>query len=278
VHKKIKFGKTMYKSLVLHLYFALSSIFNVYLTSIVDQTKSDIQCSDRINEEYNACSNPCHEKFNSPICPDTCYSGCFCKKGFKRNDAGVCIPECSTTVCPENEEYSTNYNRCSESCQAAIMLCTDEPQVGCTCKEGYKRDEYLHICVPENQCAPIGTETECSCTEEYKCGSGCHEQCPGEVLRLCLPGCKYGCYCKDNYFKHLVTGQCIPSKECPTCTGENEHYLGCGPNCDNSCDLYKNRTICTIRHIRCPDGCFCQPGFARSGDANNHCIQENQCN
>lgn len=58
----------------------------------------------------------------------------------------------NSIFCLENEIYSKGYNRCSESCDQAIMLCLDQLIEGCTCREGYLRNEFLGICVPKEEC------------------------------------------------------------------------------------------------------------------------------
>ena len=47
------------------------------------------------NEKYSTCGNLCEDfcepKFDVDNCPMTCETGCFCKKGYKRNAADQCV-------------------------------------------------------------------------------------------------------------------------------------------------------------------------------------------
>ena len=50
------------------------------------------------NEVFNACGTACPvtcaNKDNPPmICTMQCVIGCFCARGYLRNDAGTCVPE-----------------------------------------------------------------------------------------------------------------------------------------------------------------------------------------
>ncbi|EDV45433.1 inducible metalloproteinase inhibitor protein [Drosophila erecta] len=62
----------------------------------------------------------------------------------------------------------------------------------------------------------------------------------------------------------------ITPRNCP----ENETYLACGPDCQTECATLGKP--CLIRHIRCPDGCYCNQGYARN--AGGTCIPIRQCN
>ncbi|XP_022219179.2 chymotrypsin-elastase inhibitor ixodidin [Drosophila obscura] len=68
----------------------------------------------------------------------------------------------------------------------------------------------------------------------------------------------------------LTTAQVpITPRECPA----NESYLPCGPSCQTECATLGQP--CLIRHIRCPDGCYCNDGYARN--ARGACIPQKQC-
>ncbi|XP_030378787.1 cysteine-rich venom protein 6 [Scaptodrosophila lebanonensis] len=56
----------------------------------------------------------------------------------------------------------------------------------------------------------------------------------------------------------LVCAQIGTPRKC----GPNESYLACGPSCQTECDTLGQP--CLIRHIRCPDGCYCNKGYARN--------------
>ncbi|XP_060662797.1 inducible metalloproteinase inhibitor protein [Drosophila nasuta] len=68
----------------------------------------------------------------------------------------------------------------------------------------------------------------------------------------------------------LVSAQkYITPRDCP----KNETYLPCGPSCQTECATLNEP--CLIRHIRCPDGCYCNKGYARN--AAGTCIPIGQC-
>ncbi|XP_016937015.3 chymotrypsin-elastase inhibitor ixodidin [Drosophila suzukii] len=62
----------------------------------------------------------------------------------------------------------------------------------------------------------------------------------------------------------------ITPRECP----ENETFLACGPSCQTECATLGKP--CLINHIRCPDGCYCNKGFARN--PGGRCIPLDKCN
>ncbi|XP_036338483.1 venom serine protease inhibitor [Rhagoletis pomonella] len=68
----------------------------------------------------------------------------------------------------------------------------------------------------------------------------------------------------------LVSGQRgITPRLCP----RHETYTSCGPSCQTECATLNQP--CLIRHIRCPDGCYCNAGYARN--ANGVCIPQSRC-
>lgn len=54
---------------------------------------------------------------------------------------------------------------------------------------------------------------------------------------------------------------------------ENEKYFDCGSSCDTEC--FRLNEPCNIRHIRCPDGCYCVDGYARND--NRKCVPISEC-
>ncbi|KAM7347814.1 venom serine protease inhibitor-like [Cochliomyia hominivorax] len=66
----------------------------------------------------------------------------------------------------------------------------------------------------------------------------------------------------------LTSIEALPRK-CP----RNEFYTDCGNACQTECATLGDE--CLIRYIRCPDGCYCNEGYAR--DANRKCIPISQC-
>ncbi|EDW43779.1 venom serine protease inhibitor [Drosophila sechellia] len=83
---------------------------------------------------------------------------------------------------------------------------------------------------------------------------------------------------RSNYLL-LISGCClvfavsaqipITPRSCPA----NETFLACGPDCQTECATLGKP--CLVRHIRCPDGCYCNKGFARN--AAGTCIPLRRC-
>ncbi|KAH8420182.1 hypothetical protein KR009_007071 [Drosophila setifemur] len=84
------------------------------------------------------------------------------------------------------------------------------------------------------------------------------------LLRNCL--LLISCCCLVSIISAQIP---ITPRECPA----NETFLPCGPSCQTECATLGQP--CLIRHIRCPDGCYCNEGFARN--ANRQCIPINKC-
>ncbi|XP_011177012.2 inducible metalloproteinase inhibitor protein [Zeugodacus cucurbitae] len=61
----------------------------------------------------------------------------------------------------------------------------------------------------------------------------------------------------------------ILHKSCP----DHETYTPCGASCQTECATLNEP--CLIRNFRCPDGCYCDEGYAR--DAKGACIPQAEC-
>ncbi|GBL55597.1 hypothetical protein AVEN_49484-1, partial [Araneus ventricosus] len=59
------------------------------------------------NAEYrecgSACPPTCEDRGKKKICTLQCVSGCFCKKGFVKNNRGVCV---KPQECEQIEDYT----------------------------------------------------------------------------------------------------------------------------------------------------------------------------
>lgn len=137
------------------------------------------------------------------------------------------------------------------------MVCTAGCKEGCACKKDHLRDPRTGQCVPQNTC-PTTAEWDYKnnrpvCTKPNQwyesCGSGCGDDC--KVFRVppafCPAVCKVGCTCKPNFYKHPLTGECIPQDACPT-TSEWD-YVNNQPRC-------KSKEIYTSCGSGCGDGKF----------------------
>ena len=93
-----------------------------------------------VNEEYLQCGTACPatcDEFRYPLpkppkaCILLCKSGCFCKKGFYRNDDGSCVPR--EKCCRDHERFNTCGSDCVETCEGQPDVCTRRCIVGCFC-------------------------------------------------------------------------------------------------------------------------------------------------
>lgn len=66
---------------------------------------------------------------------------------------------------------------------------------------------------------------------------------------------------------------CIHDDTVPRNCSRHETYLTCGPNCDAECATLGQP--CLVNYIRCPDGCYCNKGYARN--AAGSCIRQSRC-
>uniref|UniRef100_A0A1B0CYV0 TIL domain-containing protein n=1 Tax=Phlebotomus papatasi TaxID=29031 RepID=A0A1B0CYV0_PHLPP len=249
-------------------------------------------------------------------CNKNCWRGCFCKKGYYRaHYDGLCIPESkcpAPPVCtgpneevrdcssPCDDDCPGENNECAFDCQVVYSSLTpshlgghssvgtqtpsfrEKPgwqkhptsqtipaicQTGCFCKPGHSRIQ--GVCTPTRDCPACGEN------EEYTyCGSGCTDPCETRGQN-CLDACREGCFCKEDYSRVTPGSPCVPDSQCTNVTcGRYEVYASCGRNCQTTCDnLGVN---CPIVHIRCPDGCYCEPGYARVYEGGS-CVKQDYC-
>ncbi|XP_063703792.1 zonadhesin-like [Culicoides brevitarsis] len=227
-------------------------------------------CNDP-NEEYTTCGNNCGESCNTPdgwMCPAVCKTGCFCRKGYKRHPiTGQCIPEKECPIVCENpnEEYYCG-NKCQEICGDDDRVCTDDCQLGCFCRKGFKRDPVTGQCICEKECPSACKDPN----EVYtNCGNRCQEKC-GDDDRVCTEECQIGCFCKKGFYRNYA-GICVPKENCTSCKDPNEEYTDCGTGCGEACG-YEN-VWCKER---CREGCFCRKGYKRH-PITGQCVPEKEC-
>ncbi|KHJ84138.1 trypsin Inhibitor like cysteine rich domain protein, partial [Oesophagostomum dentatum] len=110
------------------------------------------------NEEYKECGTACEPSCKNPnpqICTLQCVIGCQCKKGFFRNDKGVCVADCGgkEKPCGENEERKKCGTACEPSCSNPSPVCTKQCILNvCQCKPGYTRDDATNKCISYDSC------------------------------------------------------------------------------------------------------------------------------
>ncbi|GAB0100412.1 hypothetical protein DMENIID0001_164520 [Sergentomyia squamirostris] len=234
----------------------------------VPEWKCPVPCN-RPFEEINDCGNTCTELCPRPgrKCNKNCWKGCFCKKGyFREQPGGICIPQAACPAPPvctgPNEEIRDCGKPCYDDCPGIIYECPDDCKVGCYCKPGFKRLTRGGPCVPDKKCPNVCTKAN----EEFTdCGSPCREQCPSNDS-VCPDDCYLGCYCKAGYSR--INGECVPTSKCPpTCSDPNEEFTTCGNACSEKC----KKGLCPQS---CRVGCFCKAGYSRQDGV---CIPNEQC-
>ena len=163
---------------------------------------------DNIGDGYNETSRPCTKN---------CVAGCFCDKGFRRDDSGKCIKteDCPCQECGDHEHYTDCGTACPDTCdnykgpnRPCITLCV----AGCFCDEGYVRND-SGKCVKPDEC-PCH---ECGDNEHYTdCGTACPDTCDNykDTDRMCTEQCVAGCFCDEGYVRN-DSGKCIEPDECP---------------------------------------------------------------
>ncbi|GFY60956.1 zonadhesin [Trichonephila inaurata madagascariensis] len=240
------------------------------------------------NEEYlpcgSACPPTCSNSGKNEICTTQCVSGCFCKKGFLRNDQGECVrpEECSgdgngpSKECGKDEIY---YDECAPSCTGTCdtykrknMHCP-RCRPGCWCKKGFVKNKNGN-CIPISKC-PSGTKMPHPCPEKqqhYECIPSCKRTCMtyNSSSAFCAKeACLKGCFCKEGYVMNKE-GECVRPEKCPTRCPFNQKYWECMPSCQNQCNP---PDACAAV---CQSGCFCKEGLVLREDGK--CVRKELCN
>ncbi|VDK76563.1 unnamed protein product [Litomosoides sigmodontis] len=256
-----------------------------------------------ILEEFNECGTACEEtcsNFGQPIiCTQECVPGCFCKKGYVReNKAGCCVPselcgailscgynlEEKNKTCGPNQEYRRCGTACPQTCDGIPENCIQKCVSGCFCKNGFVMD--LDRCIPEISCHVV--PRDCRENEIYrKCGSPCQELC-GEQKKENCNQCVEGCFCKLGYVVEEKAGVCVKPEQCippkyTKCPG-NETFTycgGCEGTCQNQftdcpeecgsprCECLANRNYSMLPHVHVPKRLVSWPCYfgARHGSS-----------
>ncbi|CAO1441024.1 unnamed protein product [Diamesa tonsa] len=259
------------------------------------------QCPDNLppmtcskNEIYNACGSLSSEptcdvpivvaqaapaadlKIVTPVCE----AGCYCKKGFFRNNKGKCVKEqnCIKTQCGEHEIFTNCGSGCGDlTCDNPTLegrFCPAVCRVGCACKPGFVRNNEGK-CIREKQCPPHSLSlAACSGKNEVFSDCGCNDLTCDSRFKVCPIVCRSGCYCAAGFVRN-AENVCIAQAECQeTQCGEHEIFTNCGSGCgDLTCDnpTLEGRFCPAV----CRVGCACKPGFVRNNEGK--CIREKQC-
>ncbi|XP_052750959.1 antichymotrypsin-2-like isoform X2 [Galleria mellonella] len=97
--------------------------------------------------------------------------------------------------------------------------------------------------------------------------------CPDVLPDGCCPG-QSGCICKFGYVRNC-DGVCIPSKNCPSCGGDENAVSGCGINCNKHCSDIGDEPKACIQ-LCYPNGCDCKKGYYLD-DNTGKCVLPSQC-
>lgn len=111
------------------------------------------------HEQYtdcgSACPLTCQNYQNPPICTAQCVAGCFCEKGYIRNETGDCVQPRQCHRCSgSNEVFSECGTACPLTCdnyKNPPKFCTKQCVIGCHCEKGYVRNKKGN-CVTPCQC------------------------------------------------------------------------------------------------------------------------------
>ncbi|XP_052750912.1 zonadhesin-like isoform X2 [Galleria mellonella] len=214
---------------------------------------------------------------------------CVCRKGYLRNNDGVCIAEedCSCGGDPNAVpgcgvncgRLCSNYNKGPVACPEICKL------NGCDCRKGYVYDDNLQKCVLPKQCSPVcGVhEVFSNCTNGGCSPRNCSQWGkPIPCIKLDPSACKKGCVCENGYLR-ADNGTCIPDDQCPRCLGQNEVYNTCPLVCPpQTCEAIGKTYYCpfvpanrTAIEGFCKPACRCQSGYYRN--LIDQCISKEDC-
>jgi len=275
------------------------------------------RCEDKPNEEFQECystcgSESCDSLTEPPIMCITqgCGMGCRCKRGYSRNDKGVCIPSEECNVCgmwehlvdcmtdpvdnccknkkvydyerkgdyDNNDNNTNNYdnyvNKKEDKCK------TGQSHV-CHCTKGYSRDSE-NKCIHDSDCQ----YNECPYNEWYDYCNSHHERSCEHLDKyghyedmMYTTVCIAGCRCKEGLYRN-DKGKCVEKDKCPAMCNDawNTEYSECNAHCNPGCDDFnddgtvREDFVCTKQ---CTCGCKCKEGYAKL--ETGECIPWGQC-
>ncbi|XP_077285714.1 von Willebrand factor-like isoform X2 [Arctopsyche grandis] len=238
------------------------------------------------NEVYNdcgTCDGTCYDP--SPNCGTSCRQGCFCIRGFVRDENNNCIDiKTCPLKCAEGEEYNPcpAYCKLDDDCEYLLnnrtVDCFEPPkfqcQPRCVCKPGLVR--IGNICMTPDTCCKDPNEIAVDCP------AACQETCtsvPDPNCRL-TPCFLKGCRCKDGFVKNYL-GICILRENClkpelqtkamvqePRC-GSGEVLTSCLPEVEGTCQFPR-----PVPAKECKPGCTCKFAYVRF---RSRCIKYQEC-
>lgn len=243
--------------------------------------------------EFFSCGSPCDTECATlgeecPIVNVKCTERCYCKEGFARDSAGICIPvnNCPTRQC--KDDPNAIIVPCGDPCPLTCENKDDPgprpcPKIciknGCKCKDGYVKGKDGKCTLAKN-CPQISTPPlKCKENEIYdKCidcppEKTCHTYMTGLQVK-CLPSddCKPACKCKEGFVRN-PKGKCVKPAEC--CTDPNAELIKCANPCNGG-------TCATPEFLPCKRKCFyygcqCKKGYVKKSETDSTCILKSQC-
>ncbi|CAL1266709.1 unnamed protein product [Larinioides sclopetarius] len=223
-----------------------------------------------------SCRGTCETHDQNVECPE-CVPGCWCKKGYLKNQFGKCVLERKCNMkqkipqCPKDQQYYDCIPSCKRTCMtynSTSAYCPKECIMGCFCKEGLVMNKNGE-CVPPEKC-PI----TCPFNQKYyECMPDCQNRCnPPDA---CAAVCKSGCFCREGLVMR-EDGKCVRKNLCkgknpgkPRCKPDQEYYE-CFQRCRNSCATRNG--VCPAV---CESGCFCKKGLLLDSEGN--CVEPEEC-
>ncbi|XP_030033731.2 zonadhesin isoform X3 [Manduca sexta] len=205
---------------------------------------------------------------------------CICKKGYARNNKGICVRLTECPSCGSDSNATTGCGYCGHRCQDIGKENVACPKIacilnGCQCKKGYYHDSIQKKCVLPDDCTPRCGKHEIpsDCVN-----GGCDKRNCTQLgqPKICIHPykCKKGCVCKQGYLRN-TKGVCVPIKECPSCGGDPNAQSGCGTNCNKRCsDIGTETKVCTLECKE--DGCDCKPDYYLD-DITKKCVKPENC-
>nr|XP_026693636.1 LOW QUALITY PROTEIN: von Willebrand factor-like [Ciona intestinalis] len=141
-------------------------------------------------------------------------------------------------------------------------------------------NESKHCFKEDNKtCFPAAPECDIITSDVFK---DCHALVDPEVyLKICrfdTAQCGNYSYCEALYGYARIcqhAGVCVDWRTdsiCPMECGDDEIYMACQPNCEQTCDNFISGEQCASEEV--VEGCFCPPGTVLDG---GECVAEETC-
>ncbi|XP_077284921.1 zonadhesin-like [Arctopsyche grandis] len=164
-----------------------------------------VACNDT-NEEFTTCGT-CDPTCENPtqVCRIACQRGCFCKKGYVRNNQKCILPStCPNKCVGPNEEYKSCGSACPPTCEKRISTCYVPCVGGCFCINGYIRKN--GVCVKPEDCSCGVNERQSTCVPKIQ--ASCQQRSEVPSLK-----CIQGCVCVSGYLRN--GSKCVKREACP---------------------------------------------------------------